>query len=391
MQNPSRSWDVAVVGGGVIGLAVAWRAARHGLAVTLLERGEPGRGTSYAAAGMLAPIAEADPGEQPLLALGLAAARAYPGFVAELTDASGRDPGYLQCGSLLAARDADEAEWLTREQAMRERLGLSVRRLRPSEARRLEPGLAPTLRGALEFPADHVIDPRLLSDALSEALHRAGGLLRAGCEVERLLVDDGVVEGVGLAGGERVSARQVVVASGPWSGSSLGLPPEARVPVRPVKGQSLRLHDPAGPGLLGRVLRMPAGYVAPRGDGRYVLGATMEERGFDTTVTAGAVFELLRDAIELLPGLSELVIDELLAGLRPGTPDNLPVIGSGAIDGLLWATGHHRGGILMAPVTAELVLAGLTGEEPAARTSELSAETIAACSPSRFAAVAVGT
>jgi glycine oxidase len=145
-----------------------------------------------------------------------------------------------------------------------------------------------------------------------------------------------------------------------------GIPDDARVPVRPVKGQIMRLHDPAGPGLLTRALRMQgSGYVVPRGDGRYVLGATMEERGFDTTVTAGPLFDLLRDAIELLPGISELVIDELVAGLRPSTPDNAPAIGPGAIPGLLWATGHHRNGILLAPITAQIMAAALAdGDVP---------------------------
>ncbi len=141
-----------------------------------------------------------------------------------------------------------------------------------------------------------------------------------------------------------------------------GLPPDAQVPLRPVKGQIMRLHDPAGPGLMTRALRLPAAYLVPRGDGRYVLGATVEERGFDTTVTAGALFELLRDAVELVPGVGELVIDELSAGLRPGTPDNAPVIGAGAVPGLFWATGHYRHGILLAPVTAELVAAAVLGE-----------------------------
>jgi glycine oxidase len=153
--------------------------------------------------------------------------------------------------------------------------------------------------------------------------------------------------------------------------------------VRPVKGQILRLHDPAGPGLLTRVVRMPGAYVVPRGDGRYVLGATMEERGFDTAVTAGAMFELLREAIALAPGISELQIDELSAGLRPGTPDNRPAIGHGQVPGLYWATGHHRNGILLAPITAELVVGALAGEA--------APELAAPFAPGRFAGAAVGS
>jgi glycine oxidase len=304
---------------------------------------------------MLAPIAEADPAEGGLLQLGIASAQAYPEFVSELEALTGLDAGYLRSGTLLVARDRDEAEALDHELTIRRRFGLEVSRLRPSQARGLEPALAPTLRAALEFAEDHVIDPRPLCAALAEAVRRSGGELRSDAEVAAVEIEDGVV----LGDGERLSAPRVLIAAGVWSGSVAGIPDEARVPIRPVKGQILRLHDPAGPGLLTRVLRMPTAYVVPRGDGRYVLGATMEERGFDTTVTAGAVFELLRDASELLPGLSELVVDELCAGLRPGTADNAPIIGPGAVDGLFWATGHYRHGILLAPVTAELITAAV--------------------------------
>ncbi len=171
------------------------------------------------------------------------------------------------------------------------------------------------------------------------------------------------MNGVTIAGGEAIGADAVVVAAGPWTEE---LPLPAPIPFRPVKGQILRLHDPAGPGLLTRVVRMGPSYVVPRGDGRYVIGATSEERGFDTTVTAGGVFELLRDASELIPGVSEFVLDECAAGLRPGTSDNLPVLGPADIPGLHWAAGLGRGGILLAPITAELVCAGLGGAGSAA-------------------------
>jgi glycine oxidase len=355
-------FDVIVVGGGVIGLSAAWRMAQRDLTVVVLERGEPGGGTSSVAAGMVAPIAEADPGEEALLRLGTASAQAYPRFVAELEAASGRDAGYLPCGTLAAARDRDEAEELEHQLEIRARLGLDVKRLRPSQARALEPGLAPTLRGALAFPGDHAVDPRRLTAALAQALTAAGGQLRAHSEVTSLELAGGTVRGVALSGGERLTAAHVMIAAGVWSAALAGLPESARIPLRPVKGQILRLHDPAGAGLLTRVLRMPAAYVVPRGDGRYVLGATMEERGFDTTVTAGAMFELLRDATELLPGISELVIDELSAGLRPGTPDNAPVIGPGVLPGLHWATGHYRHGILLAPLSAEMAADALEGD-----------------------------
>jgi glycine oxidase len=355
MRNP----DLVVIGGGVIGLSVAWRAAREGLSVTVLERDRVGRGTSWVAAGMLAPIAEADPRERRLLDLGLRAMRMYPDFVAELEQEAGRPVGYLRCGALLVARDADEAESITREYAMRRELGLEVERLTPSATRRLEPALSPGIRIALSFAEDHAIDPRRLTAALADAVRRAGGQIREGADVERIMIDAERVTAVRLTGGEQLDTGQVVVAAGPWADRIDGLPEPARLSLRPVKGQILRMHDPSGPGLLTRTLRMLGGYVVPRGDGRYVLGATMEERGYDTTVTAGAVFELLRDTIELLPGASELVIDELSAGIRPATADNVPVLGPGGVDGLHWAAGHYRHGILLAPVTAEIVVQGV--------------------------------
>jgi glycine oxidase len=362
LPNRSSSFDVAVAGAGAIGLAVAWRAAQRGLRVLVLERGDhAGAGTSSVAAGMLAPISEAMASEQPLMRLGLASVDAYPGFVEELSEVTGMDTGYLRCGTLLGARDRDDAEWLERERELRETLGLPVRRLRASQARELEPALAPTLRLGLEIPDDHAIDPRKLTAALAEAVTRSGGELRTATAVGAVTVAHERVTGITLANGSHIPAENVVVAAGPWSSSLDGIPDGARVPIHPIKGQILRLHDPAGPGLLTRVLRMTGGYVVPRGDGRYVIGATVEERGFDRTVTAGGAFELLRNAFELLPSVTELVIDELSAGLRPATPDNAPAIGPGSIDGLHWAVGHYRHGILLTPITAELVVDALTG------------------------------
>jgi glycine oxidase len=366
-QSNDRAVDVVVIGGGVIGLAIAWRASQRGLHTLVLERGQAGGGSTRVAAGMLAPIAEVAPGEEPLLELGLLSAQAYPDFVAELSRASGRDDvGYLGCGTMLVARDRDEAEALDRELELRRRFGLAVHRLRASEARAREPALAPAIRLALAVPDDHAIDPRRLTMALVEAMTRAHAELRERAEVAALELDGDHVSGVVLRGGERIRSPRVVLAAGAWSGTIEGIPPTSRVPVAPVKGQIIRLHDPAGPGLVNCVLRIPGGYVVPRGDGQYVIGGTMEERGFDTTVTAGALFELLREATELVPGVSELVLDELSAGLRPGTPDNLPAIGRGRPEGLYWATGHRRGGILLAPITATLVAGLLAGEDPPA-------------------------
>ncbi|HEV7804445.1 MAG TPA: glycine oxidase ThiO [Solirubrobacteraceae bacterium] len=361
-QDPTVRADVVVIGGGVIGLAVAWRAARRGASVCVLERGELGGGTSHVAAGMLAPVTEADPGELALLDLGLRSARMWPAFAAELAEASGVDPGLRRCGALVVARDRDEAEALDRELTLRRKLGLDVQRLLPSAARRLEPALTPTMRLALDVPGDHAADPRTTVIALAEASRRTGVDLYTHATAQRINLDGAKISGVQLAGGAVVATEQVVVAAGAWSGAIAGLPAAARFPLRPVKGQIMRLRDPAGPGLLTRIVRFEGGYLVPRGDGRYVLGATMEERGFDTSVTAGGLYELLRDAGELVPGIHELLVEETSAGLRPATPDNAPVLGrSSEIEGLSWATGHHRNGILLAPATAEIVAATLAG------------------------------
>jgi glycine oxidase len=359
------SRDVIIVGGGVIGLAVAWRCAEEGMAVTVLERDELGSGASRVAAGMLGPVAEAGNGAAAdrLLELGLASARRWPGFAAELAAASRTESRLRGGGTLILARDADEAAALERELAFRAERGLEVVRLRPSEARRLEPALAPTLRLAASVPAEQTVDPRWLLPALAAAARAAGAELRERSPVTHLIGVRGGhgrrIGGVCVAQDERLRAASVVVAAGAWSG---GLTEAA---VRPVKGQIMRLRDPDGPGLLERVVRFGGGYLVPRGDGGYVLGATVEERGFDRTVTAGAVHQLLRDASELVPGVLGLEISEVAVGLRPGTPDNLPLIGAADREGLFWATGHYRNGILLAPLTAELVLDALRADAAA--------------------------
>ncbi len=347
MAGQSESYDVAVVGGGAIGLACAREAARRGARTVVVDAGEPG--AWHVAAGMLAPVSESEFGEGALLQLGRESFARYAGFVAELDD-----PGYRAVGTLVVARDRDEAEALDRLAAFRANLGLPVERLLPSEARRREPALAPTVRLALDVETDHSIDPRKLVAALRAGVDirrtRATALTVSGERVTGVVCEDGA-----LAAGAVVVAAGVDVAK-------LDMPEAARVPVRPVKGQVLRLRDPSGPGLVERTIRGADAYFVPRGDGRYVLGATMEERGWDTTPTAGGVYALLRDVSEVVPGVLELEIEELIAGLRPATPDNLPAIGPGTLDGLVWATGHFRNGILLTPVTAHLAGLALAGE-----------------------------
>ncbi len=373
--------DVVVVGGGIIGMAIAWRARAHGMSVTVLERELIGGGASSVAAGMLSPVSEVEFGEagRRLLELGLRSAQMWPSFAAELADATGEPLGLVQTGTLLVARDDDDARELERQLAFRQSLALPVARLRASQAREREPALAPTVRLALEVPDDHSVDPRAVLAALARACELAGVRVREHSPVARVLLDAARARAVGveLEDGERVQGGHVVLATGAWSARIDGVPSTARVPVRPVKGQILRLRDPAGPGLLQRVLRFRGGYLVPRRDGRYVLGASVEERGFGLHPTAGAVYELLRDAHELVPGVSELELDEVSVGLRPGTPDNAPVIGLGAVESLVWATGHYRNGILLAPLTAELVLGVLAGREA-------DRELMPACAPGRF-------
>jgi len=380
MSLHRESADVIVVGAGVIGLTVAWRAAVRGARVTVLERDDAQDAASRVAAGMLAPVSEVEFGRggRRLLALGMRSAALWPAFASELQEASGEQVGLLQSGTLMVARDADEARELERQIELRRSLGLRAVRLRASQARELEPALAPTIRLALELPDDHSVEPRLVLAALRRACACAGVILRDHSEVECVLGDDARVTGVRLRGGERLLADEVVVAAGTWSGALGGLQPQERVPVRPVKGQTLRLRDPQGHGLLRRAVRFEGGYLVPRADGRYVLGGTMEEQGFDRAPTAGAAYELLREGRELVPGITELEIEELCVGLRPGTPDNVPAVGRGAREGLLWATGHFRNGILLAPLTGELVL-GVIGE--GARDDAL----LQVCDPRRFA------
>lgn len=351
---------VVVVGGGVVGLACAWRAGAAGLDVTVVDPA-PGSGASWVAAGMLAPVTEAHFGEEALLRLNLEASRRYPGFVEELESAAGGEVAYEASGTLLVARDGDELAVLDELHDFRSGLGLPARRLRARECRSTEPALAPGVRGGLLVEGDHRVDPRALTSALVAACGRAGvALVRR--RVSSLRISGGAVCGVGLEGGGEIAASAVVLCAGCWSASIDGLPNGA-LPVRPVKGQLLHLRDPARRPVCAHTLRSTGAYLVPRRDGRVVVGGTVEEKGFDTSVTAGAVLELLEEAAELVPAVRELDLVEALAGLRPGTPDNAPMIGATSVPGLVAATGHYRNGVLLAPVTADHVARLLvTGE-----------------------------
>ncbi|HEX5929204.1 MAG TPA: glycine oxidase ThiO [Solirubrobacterales bacterium] len=361
-MTEKRSFDAVFVGGGVVGLACAWRTAQRGARVAVLERAEPPAGATRVAAGMLAPVGELSFGEPQLLELTLAAARLYPQFVAELEAATGEATGYARHGALHVALDRDEAAELRRVHELQRSLGLEAEWLAPRRCRELEPGLTPSFNGGVHAPGEAAIDPRALTRALLASLSASGGEVRTGTEVAAGLWEGERLAGVRTAAGEELRADAVVLAAGAWSGRAEWLPEHARPPVRPVKGQILELRSRDGAAPCERIVASERVYLVPRPDGRLIAGATVEEQGFDTAVTAGGVHELLREAYRLLPDVAEMELVDAMAGLRPGTPDNLPLVGPGAIDGLLLATGHYRNGILLAPVAAETIAAHLTNQ-----------------------------
>jgi glycine oxidase len=353
---------VAVAGGGLIGLSVAWRAAQRGLTVTVVDDA-PGTGASAAAAGMLAPVTEASYGEEALLRLCQASLERYPAFAAEVEQASGLPVGLRTAGTLVVGFDDDDMRELDALHAYQRELGLAAERLTPRETRRREPALTPRVRGGLAVTGDHSVDGRALHAALSAAA-RSAGVRFVRDRVTGLEVTGGRATGLRTQGGAEVAADTVVLALGAWSASLPGVPP---LPVRPVKGQILRLAG--APDVLdGTVRALVRGrqvYLVPYGRDGLVVGATSEDRGFDAAVTAGGVHDLLHDAIEVVPEVSELELAETLARWRPGTADNAPVLGPSQLPGLVLATGHHRNGVLLTPVTGDVVAELLdTGELP---------------------------
>jgi glycine oxidase len=360
--------DVVVAGGGVIGAAIAWRAAAAGLGVVLVDP-DHGDAASNVAAGMLAPVSESLFGEDALLRVNLLAVTRFGQFAAELEGLTGHDIGLRREGTLAVAYDHGDLAALTRLTAFRRSAGLSAEELDSRACRQLEPFLTPDVHGGVLFSGDWSVDNRRYAAALRAAMTAAKvQIIRD--RVTQARVRDGRVRGVRLAGGQDIDSAMVVVAAGCWSGAITGLPGPLRSAVRPVKGQLLRLRHPAGiPPVIRHTLRATVHgtdvYLVPRADGEVIVGATSEERGPDRTVTAGAVHDLLRDAMSVLPVTSELILAETCAGLRPGTPDNGPIVGGCGIDGLLLATGHYRNGILLSPVTADAIVAWLTGARPA--------------------------
>lgn len=334
-RNSLSTPDVAVVGAGPIGLAIAWRCAARGLRVVVHDP-QPGSGAVHAAAGMLAPVAEAYFGEHELTGLLTESAARWPAFAAELAAASGTDVGYRSEGTLMVGLTTDDLAVARRLWAYQQGLGLPVTPLRPSELRDREPALSPRMRGGAYAGTDHQVDPRRLVSALRTATERAGGVL-VPTPVQQLT---------------EVTAGTTVVAAGCGSAALTGLP------VRPVKGQVLRLRAPGAPGFQHVIRGFADGeqvYLVPRPDGEVVVGATSEERT-DTVVTSGAVLRLLRAATDLVPEVAEYELVEAVAGLRPGSPDNAPILGPlPGRPAVLAATGHHRHGVVLTPVTADLI------------------------------------
>jgi glycine oxidase len=354
-----------VIGAGVIGLSLAWRLAQAGCRVRVYDKGEAGHGASWAAAGMLAATVETEPGEEKLLSLTLASQRLWPDFARELEAASGIDIGYRSEGTIVVALNRDDAETLRHSYEFQKSLGLDLEWISAFEARRREPHLKPGVAAAVFCGNDHQADNRCLALALVAACRRAGVEIHENCAVRELVLKGGRAAGIVTDQGED-RADITVLAAGAWSRQIAGIPAAHLPPVRPIKGQMMALQmDPAAP-LIRHVVWAPHSYMVPRNDGRLIIGGTVEERGFDTQLTAGGLLALLDGAWRAVPAIEELPIAETWVGFRPGSRDDAPMLGPSGIDGLAVATGHHRNGILLTPASAqvmsEFVLTGRLSE-----------------------------
>jgi glycine oxidase len=346
---------VAIIGAGVVGLGIAWRLAARGAVVEVFDRGSAGAGATHAAAGMLAACCEAEPGEEALIALGRESQARWPAFAAELLDASGIDVELRTEGTLVVASTADDQARLHHHLVFQQKLGLPLEWISAAETRRREPHLAGKLAGAVWSPQDHQVENRKLAAALRVAAEAAGATIRENTPVKDISIAGPRADGIVLADGTKIAADVVVLAAGAWSRSIGGVAPALRPPVRPIKGQMLSLRMDAAAPLLNHVIWAPGVYLVPRRDGRLIVGATVEEKAFDTTLTAGGMLTLLDAAWRTVPSIEELPIEEMWVGHRPGSRDDAPILGPGPVDRLVYATGHHRNGILLAPVTADTI------------------------------------
>jgi glycine oxidase len=337
-----------------MGLGIAWRLAQAGCTVSVYDRAVAGHGASWAAAGMLAAAVETEPGEEKLLSLTLESQRMWPAFARELEGTAGISVGYRGEGTIVVALTRDDADQLRFTYDFQKSLGLDLEWLSGAEVRRREPHLRPGIPGAVFSPHDHQVENRHLARALAKAACTAGAALYENEPVREVEMRGGRVRAVRTEHG-RDPAEVVVLAAGAWSREIGGIPFPHLPPVRPIKGQMLALRmDPAAP-LLRHVIWLPRGYLVPRLDGRLVIGATVEERGFDDKMTAGGILALIEGAWRAVPAIEELPVAEMWVGFRPGSRDDAPMLGPGGIDGLVIATGHHRNGILLTPVTAQAI------------------------------------
>lgn len=363
MASRAPSADVVVAGGGVVGLSAAWEAAQRGLSVRVLDP-SPGRGAAWVAAGMLAPVTEATFGEESHARMFLAAAARWPEFAARLTGATGMETGFQACGTITVGVDASDRAAIDQLLEFQRGLGLDASRLSASECRALVPTLSPAVRGGALMPGDHQVDNRRLMLSLIEGCARAGVTLTPERVVSVASDAKGAATGVVTERGDTVPAGTVLLAAGAHTPTIGGVPDGVLPPVRPVKGHAVRLRAPGGGPAFARTVRgLVRGrhcYLVPRADGSVVVGATAEERGYDTTVQAGAVHTLLDDARTLVPTVDEWEYLECAAGLRPGSPDNAPFVGPTSVPRLAVATGHYRNGFLLAPLTADAIATYLT-------------------------------
>jgi glycine oxidase len=359
MTDQRRKNRVAVIGGGIIGLGVGWQLARRGHDVTIFERDDAGRGASWVAAGMLAPVSEFGFENEDFLELGRRSMALFPEFLEQVSKDAGTPVALDTRGTLVVGFNHDDNERIRRVYNFREEAGLPVRWLTGTEARDIEPLLSPRASGAMWIPEDHQVDNRLLVGALKTAFENAGGTLHERTPVESLVCEYGRFRAVATPGGD-YCADTAVLAAGCWSGKIPGLPEELIPRVRPVKGQIVSLKTDASYEF-AHVIRAPDCYVLPKGDGRVLVGATEEEMGYDTTATAGPVMRLIERAWEAVPSVYDLAIDSIDVGLRPGTRDHEPLLGDSGIEGLILATGHYRHGILLAPITAQVISDAVEG------------------------------
>lgn len=342
---------VLVVGAGIMGLAIARQLPRDGRSVVVLEKDEPGAGATTVAGGMLGLTAEVHFGQRDLLSLQKKSRRAYPTFAEGLVEETGIEVAYRSASTMVVARDRDDVEALQRVFDYQQSVGLEARWLDEDEIQQRVPGLRGVGR-AVECPEDHFVDPERLVEALVESCESRGVEIVTGAQVEAVIGDD-EARGVEVADGRTFYAPRTVVCAGTWSTQIKGVPEFQRPVLRPVRGQVITVGG-GPPPRLDRVVRSPDVYLVPRSDGRVVVGSTMEEKGFDSDVTVGAVRELLEEAWRILPGIDEWTVEGLRTGFRPVSLDDRPLIGPSARDGLFLATGHGRHGILLAPVTAQM-------------------------------------